>query len=297
MNKNIEVYKQLEKQLRNNLEAQYTGHLFNEEIPEAYSIVGKLMRYKLISKFDDRLSPKNKTFTNAGILKDHRFSVDLRKDTNFIPDWLYADLPTDINTVLVSKEHIGERRDFGYLVDITLPKREMEVKIKLMSTPISAKNEVEAFGKLYEQETGKKLNIKTIAEEAYHGCTRIYNIRIEATVLEKYRNIGQVLVYKSLKDNRFKVKLLVKSKALQYYFIDIRKAIASLKSALMRNLNLGEAVDIGVMADYRLAIAKQKKIVDDNNKKLYNMKELQANDIRTWEQVEEFEKRKKEQRV
>lgn len=290
MNNNIAFYKNLEGTLKHNLESQYTQHMINGEIPQAYNILGSLMKYKLISKFDERLSTKNKIFAKAGIDKEHRFPVDLRKDTNFIAEWIYADIPNEIKTTLIAREHIGERRDFGYLVDITLPERHLPVKISLLNTPISAKNEVEAFGQTFKAEMGKELNVKSLMEEAYEGCCRIYNIKIDTQVLEKYKNIGHVLVYRSLKDNRFKAKILLKSKALQYYFIDIRQALSLVKNIMTNSLNLGDQLDIGLMADYRKAILVQKEIIKKNNVRLHNMKNLQKNDIRTWEQVEEMEK-------
>ena len=284
MGSRLAYYKDLEERALASLESQYSMHIINGAAIEAYNVLGQLMRFKLINKFDDRLSKQGiKIFTKAGIDKDHRFKIDIRKDSNYIGDWLLGQLPHNYKVVLISKEHIGERRDFGYLVDITLPQRELEVNCSLVNTPASAKRELIKLAEEFEEENGKKLNIKELTEEVYTGCTRIYTLDMVSTTLDKYKKVGHLLVYKNMKTGQINIKALIKSKVLYYYFIDIRQALNTIKKSIIQNFTGLSNCSVGFLADYKKSVVKQKKIVEENNKRLSNMKYLQENNITTFD--------------
>lgn len=275
MNSNVVGYKELEADLASKLESQYQYLMISGDVLGAYQVLGKLMRYKLIDKFDDRLDSKNKLFSKYGIAKDARFAVDLRKDSNYIPEWLFADIPYYFKSNLMMNERIGERRDFGYVVGVVLPRREIEVEFRLLNTSASAKNTVEELAQTYKTETGRELNIKSILEEVEVGYSRIYDIKINSVVMTKYKKLGYVLVFRSNKDGLFHAKIILKSTALTNSYIDIGNACKVLRRDLENNLNLPN-VQIAFLADYRKQIVEQNKLVSETRAKLKDINKARA---------------------
>lgn len=229
---NITAYKELETELASKLEAQYQYLMFNGDITGAYNILGRMMSYKLIDRTDERLDKKFKVFQKVGIDKDHRFRLDLRKDTNYIPDWLFADIPPTIMTNLVCQRHLVNNTEAYGDTSLVASDRKLKVRISLVNTPKKAENIAEDIIKLNTDNKSKGNNLDILKKELTVGFARVYEISIADKFIEKYRILGYVILYKNVYKNGFTSWIALKHNILKLSYIDIKSAYKIIGQAL-----------------------------------------------------------------
>lgn len=269
---NVAAYKECEVELASKLEAHYQLLMFNKRYEEAVDVLGRLMAFKLIDRWDERLDKKYKPFKQAGISTEDRFKYDLRKDSNYSPEWLFADIPHYFGTTLRALGHMGKRVEGEYSCDMVYPEKELEIAFRLLNTPRSAKDAIESIGKTYLEETGKKLNVAALAEEAEVGFARVYEISISNNVVNGYKIMGYVVLVKSIIDGNFHGKLMMKYKVFKHLFVDIVTAQRLFAATIKDSLNMGENLKLGSIMDTRKAAAEQTKIIKEDRDKLHKYK-------------------------
>lgn len=215
----VEAYKEYLNEIKESLEAKYNYLEMVGNIQEAYDVLGKLMRYKLIDRSDKRLQPNYKPFKEAGIDPDHRFQYDLRKGTDYVPAWIFEEIPLVFDTYIISHEHLIKDLDeeFNKLVQ----DRQLRVEFRMINVCKSAKDAIREINRLCAQYGGEYLNEEYLFEEIEVGYTKVYRIDITNTFMTKYRTIGYMITYVNPIDKKLYVKFALNYDILVRYFISI----------------------------------------------------------------------------
>ena len=256
---NVKEYNNLGKELAERLEEQYEQYVANNEIHNAYEVLGKLMAYRLIEKDDYRLVKGYKPYKAAGIDKDDRFPKDLRKPGDYIGDWLYADLPYSFGAKLISQQHIGKRVEGAYECDMVYPERELSVGITLERSPKGASNSIESIALLYKEETGIIVETKQATDEARAGYIRVYRITIDSVIMHAYKDVGFVTVSKDKDTGEFKANIVVRTSVFKRYHIDIEDGCNNIVGAVKNSLGGLTGIKVGIPINYTKAINEQRE--------------------------------------
>ena len=265
---NVEAYKNYETDLASTLEAQYNFLILSERPEEACDVLGRLMAFKLIDRWDERLNKKYKPFKNAGIITENRFKYDLRTDSNYLPEWLFADIPYRFGTKLKSFGHMGQRVEGEYSCDTVFPDKDLDVEFRILNTSKSAQTAVENIAKLYLEETGKALNVRSLMEEVEVGFSRVYEISILNNVVNGYKVLGYLVMIKSLTDGKFYAKLALKFKVFKYLFVDIATAQRVFVAEINDALKMGDNLKVSAIMDSKKAAEEQTRMMREDRDKL-----------------------------
>jgi len=242
MDEEVKQYEEMRISLASSMEAQYNFFMVTGKMDMAYNILGKLMAYKLISFDDERVDPKNRAYKAAGIDANHRFPLDYRKDTRFIPEWLFADIPMKMNCSMETSKYWGKRVEGNYEGDIVIPERRLDIGINLVNTDRAAAAAAEGVIKMYA-ELGKKLSLAGMQEKVSIGVTRVYEITILSTVLSSYKTLGYV--YLSRKENgAFAAKVLLKGKVLLDVRLPIMETYKVIADTIRNSFKLDENLEV-----------------------------------------------------
>lgn len=295
---NVSNYKELELELASRLEAQYQYLMFSGDILGAYQVLGKLMAYKLIDRTDERLDPKFKVFKKAGINIEDRFKYDLRKDSSYLPEWLFADLTHSFETNFIAEKHLGTCVEAYYEAEMVYPDKSVNVSIKLLNTARQARDAANEICNIYLKQTGKELKIGALANELANGYARAYEINIVGNCISRYRNLGYILVYKNIGSEGFTSFLALKHTAFINSFIDIKASFKTLGRDIKKNINLGDNLSIKLLINPEKAVKEQEKFMRDNREKIRSYLDLKGRLVKEKidkEKLKEEKKLEKEQ--
>lgn len=232
MNPIIAEYKEYEKAAAQSLEAAYQMAMIEGDLEKAYNTLGDLMKFKLIDVDDPRIQKNNKMFKAGGIDKDHRFPLDYRRSTTYIPAWLFGELKMIGNAKLTTVEHLGERLENGYSGQTVFNSFDIMLRFRLAGTTKEVENALKMLQNIYKADTGKVPSVDKLKELLVSGVYRIYTIEVNGNCLPTNREIGVVIV--SIKDDQVHGRLYINYAALTSLWVRIRDAITAIKQEMSR---------------------------------------------------------------
>ena len=229
------TYKELYERRKITYASQYEDAIAEENMEKAYKVIGKLMKFHMISPEDKILSKANfKKFEKAGIDTEHRFDKDYRKDSDYLPDNLFFDVPNHIPIDIVSEKHWGKRVELVYEGDIIVPERTYRFDIREKTSPTTANGALNAMKDLYRKESGG-LELKVDWKEALElGNAKIYDVSLGNGQQFVFRNLGYV--YVAISNKKARLYTLLCNSDMIKTFINIKKAYDTVASALIGGL-------------------------------------------------------------
>lgn len=228
------TYKELYEKRRLKYAREYESALANKDIEKAYAVLGKLMKYRMIEPEDALVSKKNlKLFEKAGIDPEHRFPKDYRKDTHFLPDNLFFDVPNYMMIDIVAEKHWGKQIELGYEGDIIIPEKTYRYEIRERARYSDAMAAYRGMKELYKKETRNDLNVDW-KEAIEYGHGKMYEVMLSFGQQFIIPHLGYA--YVTITNARTLVVIMLKNTDIIKNYINIKKAYTAVMDAIVQGL-------------------------------------------------------------
>lgn len=227
-------YNSFGEEIKETLENNYQIAMYNNEFEDAYNAIGDLMSFKLIDTDDPRIQKNNKMFQASGVEKDHRFRLDYRRDTSYIPEWIYGKIDPARRATVDSVEHWGKRVEGNYSGDTIFPSHKVAIRISQCTTPKQAENTMEYIEKLFKK-NGKNKKLTDMTTLAKHGVYRLFNLEIDGPCISRYKTLGAILV--KMGDSNIVCSLLLDYDSIINNWIKINDVINEIRATFNKMAN------------------------------------------------------------
>lgn len=251
MNTELQEYKNYEEEVRDTLESQYQMAMFNGDLAGAYATLGKLMEFKLIDVDDARIEKNNKTYAKGGIDPKHRFVHDYRKDTNYIPKWLFGDVKTGETITFTSTPHWGKRVEGNYEGDAYFNARPVGVRISLCNTNKKVENAFDRIDTILGK--SKKFNKAESVELCKAGVHRVYEMEVQGVCASYHKEVGYAII--KMGEQGVDCSLILQYRSLVGNWVNVENAVKAIKDAMR---------DIADVKRFATVIKPEKAIAEFN---------------------------------
>lgn len=233
------TYKERLDMKKAKLEADYVRLETREDFEKAYEILGILMRYKFITKNDDRLSEEyyKRVWKQIGRTRKERFPMDVRtKETSYVRDWVYGYIPPVFPFRIDTLAHKGKRVEGVYEGEIEIESQELSMTIREIKEMLPAKKAFDSIVKIYKLENNKSISPR-IVNDILNGKVRLYKVSVDSNCPSKYKCLGYMLIRFDEERNKTSVQIVLDNLKVIANFISVSEIYHKLKSVLQRELS------------------------------------------------------------
>lgn len=255
-------YRGFSDEIRETLENNYQIAMYNNEIEDAYNAIGDMMAFKVIDTNDPRIQKNNKMFSAGGVDKDHRFRLDYRRDTGFIPEWIYGKIEPTRRIEIDSIEHWGKRVEGNYSGDTVFPSHTVQIRIAQCNTPKQAENTMEYIEKLFKK-NGKNKKLTDMTTMVKEGVYRLFTIEVDSACISRYKTLGALLI--KMGDNNITCSMLLDYDSIINNWIKIDTVVNEIKAAFNRMAK--QECSFKVIFDTKVANESQNSIIKNSSVK------------------------------
>ena len=258
MNQLVAEYKACENELREILESKYNYSLIQNDMVQAYEVLGQLMAYKLISLDDPRIEKNNKSFTKFGIDRDHRFHLDYRTDSGYIPKWLFGNLAESkvfqINTI----KHKGVRNELGYIGYTYFQSHALSIRASLCTSKNEASKAAMALCNDYKDETSRTMQTEPLMTLVKEGVCRVYKFTCKTACISAYKDLGTAII--NAEGTGISIKIMPNYNSILGLWLPVQETCMAFANMLQKMVNAAEnqkATTVNLIAPFDNAIERQ----------------------------------------
>jgi len=267
----LENYKNIEKELATKLELQYEICIKTGDYASGFEILNRLVMFGLIKPTDKRLKYNyiKKVFIKAGVqIQDQELMKIQKNSIDYLPKWIYADLPYSFNTILMSHGHVYDESWSDKVYRSIVDEKSLPISFELINSPVLNAKVLDNITKIIKIET--KNNVKKLInvtrEELENGVVRVYSIEIKGNVVSRYKTIGYLVVYA---DDTVKADLIINTDVINHHYISLQDALSVLRDVASYTLK----INVRILNDYQTQIHSNKEFLKISKS---NIKDVEA---------------------
>lgn len=259
-NKEYEEYLQYERELADQLEAQWSMAEYNHDLAGQYKVLGQMMAYKVIDPDDPRIEKNNKSYKKADISSKHRFRLDYRREIGkdgymgYIPEWVYGDIAPRATTVINTIEHQGKRVEGNYEGDVIFKSFGLTIGASLCGTTRLVENAFEVIERNYAKALGQAKKFTGELEFCKEGIHRVINLKVESPCLNGLETLGQCVI--RMDDDCYTASLILNYDNIINLWLPLDETLKNLEEVIKRMVS-SDAVKFKYVIDPERARAKQ----------------------------------------